>query len=471
MKLENDLGRDPVGKLVLRIAIPSMLAQFVSVLYSIVDRMYIGNIAEVGKLALAGAGVCGPVITFVAGFAYWIGIGGSPLVRIRMGEKDEDAARKLLANCFLLLSIMAAVITGFFLAVREPVLRMFGASEQILPYALDYFTVCICGTFFALMSTGMNQFIICQGFAKKGMQSVMLGAILNIALDPIFIFGLGLGIKGAAIATVISQMGSCIFVLCFLFSKHPPVRITFHGYSWKYMKQILFTGLPPFFIYAMEGIMVIAMNAVLQHFGGAAQGDLLVAAATISQSFLLVVIMPLGGITAGTGSILGYNFGAGQPDRILKAQKYITMLAVGYTSILFVVGQLAPLAFTRIFTPDMAVAEAAAEAIRMATLGIIPLSLQYVIVDGWTGMSLMHLALPMSVLRKSTYLIFTFVMPMLFGAPATFLAEAISDIFPTVVSVILYFRCRSWLVDKAMEHRPAVREEPSAVPALQNAAV
>ena len=280
MKLENDLGRDPVGKLVLRIAIPSMLAQFVSVLYSIVDRMYIGNIAEVGKLALAGAGVCGPVITFVAGFAYWIGIGGSPLVSIRMGEKDEDAARKLLANCFLLLSIMAAVITAFFLAVREPVLRMFGASEQILPYALDYFTVCICGTFFALMSTGMNQFIICQGFAKKGMQSVMLGAILNIVLDPIFIFVLGLGIKGAAIATVISQMGSCAFVLCFLFSKHPPVRITFHGYSWKYMKEVLFTGLPPFFIYAMEGIMVIAMNAVLQRFGGASQGDLLVAAAT-----------------------------------------------------------------------------------------------------------------------------------------------------------------------------------------------
>ena len=459
MKLENDLGNDPVGRLVMRIAIPSMLAQFVSVLYSIVDRMYIGNIPEVGSLALAGAGVCGPIITFVAGFAFWIGIGGSPLISIRMGRKDMEGARKLLANCFLLLVIMSAIITGVFLYYREPLLRMFGASEKILPFAMDYFTVYICGTVFALLSTGMNQFIICQGFAKKGMISVMLGAVLNILLDPVFIFVLDMGIMGAAVATVISQMGSCIYVLAFLFSKKPQVPITFHGYRWRMMKRILFTGLPPFFIYAMEGIMVIAMNSVLQRFGGAEQGDILVAAATISQSFLLVVIMPLGGITGGTGSILGYNFGARRPDRILQAQKYITILAVGYTVILFLLGQLYPMPFTHIFTPDPAVREAAVKAIRMATLSIIPLALQYVMVDGWTGMGLMQLALPMSVLRKFTYLAFTFIMPMTLGAPATFLAEPISDFFPTLVSLILYVRTRDWLREKALENKEAGGQE------------
>lgn len=450
MNLENDLGRDPIGKLVLRVAIPSMLAQFVSVLYSIVDRMYIGNIPEVGKLALAGAGVCGPIITFISGFAFWIGMGGSPLVSIRMGQEDREGARRLLADSFMLLTVMSLAITGVFLVIREPVLRLFGASPSLLPFAMDYFTTYVLGTFFALMATGMNQFIICQGFAKKGMQSVMLGAVLNIALDPLFIFGFKMGVQGAALATIISQMASCAFVLHFLFGSTPPVRITFGGYRLKEIGRVLFTGLPPFFIYSMEGIMVIAMNAVLQRYGGPERGDLLVAAATISQSFLLVVVMPLGGITAGTGSILGYNFGAGRPDRILKAQKYITFLALGYTGILFLLGQLFPAPFTHIFTPDAQVSDAAVRAIRMATLSLIPLGVQYVIVDGWTGMGLMQLALPMSVLRKCTYLGFTFLLPAVWGADATFLAEPVSDFFPTLVSIWVYFRVRTRLVRHAI---------------------
>ena len=453
MKLENDLGRDPIGKLVMRVAIPSMLAQFVSVLYSIVDRMYIGNIPEVGKLALAGAGVCGPIITFISGFAFWIGMGGSPLVSIRMGQKDHEGAERLMADSFLLLTLMSLVLTGTFLVIREPVLRVFGASPKLLPFALDYFTTYVLGTFFALVSTGMNQFIICQGFAKKGMQSVMLGAVLNILLDPLFIFGFKMGIQGAALATVISQMASCSFVLYFLFGKIPPVRITFHGYRLREIGRVLFTGLPPFFIYAMEGIMVIAMNAVLQKYGGPERGDLLVAAATISQSFLLVVVMPLGGITAGTGSILGYNFGAGRPDRILEAQKRITALALGYTGLLFLIGQFFPAPFTHIFTPDAQVSAEAVRAIRMATLSLIPLGVQYVIVDGWTGMGLMQLALPMSVLRKFTYLAFTFLLPAIWGADATFLAEPVSDFFPTLVSIWLYFHCRKWFVSRSLAHK------------------
>lgn len=452
MALENDLGRDPIGKLVLRIAIPSMLAQFVSVLYSIVDRIYIGNIPDVGSLALAGVGVCGPIITLISAFAFWIGIGGSPLVSISMGENNIKHAKSVLANSFLILTVFSLLITLFSLSARRPLLELFGASENTLPYALDYFTIYTCGTVFALLSTGMNQFIICQGFAKTGMQSVILGAVLNIILDPIFIFVLDLEVRGAAIATVLSQIASCIFVLTFLFSGRPPIHITFKGYHWGTIWKILMTGLPPFVVYALDGIIVIGLNAALQHFGGPSRGDLLVAAATISQSFLLMVSMPLGGITAGTGSILGYNLGAGQPERIMKAEKYITILCLIYASIFFLIGQFCSAFFTHIFTPDPVVSATAVQAIRMATLGIIPLALAYVVIDGFTGMGLMHLALPLSLLRKGTYCCCILILPMTFDAMSIFLAEPISDIFPTVVSVTVYLSYKKKLIELAHRH-------------------
>ena len=204
--MENDLGRDPIRQLVLRIAIPSMLAQFVSVLYSVVDRMYIGNIPEVGNLALAGAGVCGPIVTMIGSVAFLVGVGGSPLVSIRMGAGDNEGAKRILANCFVLLVGLAAALMALAYATQRPVLMLFGASEASLPYAETYYSVYLTGTVFALLSTGMNQFIICQGFAKKGMLSVMLGAVLNIVLDPVFIFVLDMGVAGAAVATVLSQL-------------------------------------------------------------------------------------------------------------------------------------------------------------------------------------------------------------------------------------------------------------------------
>lgn len=330
--MENDLGRDPIRQLVLRIAIPSMLAQFVSVLYSVVDRMYIGNIPEVGNLALAGAGVCGPIVTMIGSVAFLVGVGGSPLVSIRMGAGDNEGAKRILANCFVLLVGLAAALMALAYATRRPVLLLFGASEASLPYAETYYSVYLTGTVFALLSTGMNQFIICQGFAKKGMLSVMLGAVLNIVLDPVFIFVLDMGVAGAAVATVLSQLASCIFVLVFLFGRQPPIRITFGGYSARIMGRVMATGFTPFIIIAFDNVMIIALNSLLQKYGGAGQGDLLVAAATIAQSFMLVVTMPLGGITGGTGSILGYNYGAGQPKRILEAQKFILLLCLGYTT-------------------------------------------------------------------------------------------------------------------------------------------
>ncbi|HJB68584.1 MAG TPA: MATE family efflux transporter [Candidatus Fournierella excrementigallinarum] len=440
MRMENDLGRDPIRRLVLRIAVPSMLAQFVSVLYSVVDRMYIGNIPEVGNLALAGAGVCGPIVTMIGSVAFLVGVGGSPLVSIRMGAGDNEGAKRILANCFVLLAGLAAALTALAWATRRPVLLLFGASEASLPYAESYYSVYLTGTLFALLSTGMNQFIICQGFAKKGMLSVLLGAVLNILLDPVFIFLLDMGVAGAALATVLSQLASCVFVLSFLFGRQPPVRITFGGYSLRLMGRVAATGFTPFIIIAFDNVMIIALNSLLQKYGGAGQGDLLVAAATIAQSFMLVVTMPLGGITGGTGAILGYNYGAGQPGRILEAQKFILLLCLGYTTLLFLIGQGAPGLFVAIFSNDVEVARLAAQAIRIYTLGVIPLAVQYTVIDGFTGMGMMQYALPLSFFRKAIYFIPLFLLPMQFGAMSAFVAEPISDFVAPVASAIVYWR-------------------------------
>ena len=399
MKLENNLRSDPIRPLVLRIAIPSMLAQFVSVLYSVVDRMYIGNIAQVGSLALALMGV-----------AY---------------------------------------------ATRRPALLLFGASPETLPYAMDYYSCYLTGTVFALLSTGMNQFIICQGFAKKGMQSVMLGAVLNILLDPVFIFLLDLGVKGAAIATVLSQLASCLFVLRFLFGPVPPLRITFGGYSLHTMLRVLLTGLTPFVIIAVDNVMIIALNAVLQRYGGPEQGDLLVAAATVAQSFMLVVTMPLGGITSGTASILGYNLGAGQPRRILEAQKYTLLLSLVYTTTLCLAGLLLAAPFTHIFTPDPRVSALAVTAIHIFSIGVVPLAVQYVIVDGLNGMGMMQFSLPLSFFRKAVYFAALFALPAAFGAVSTFCAETISDLIPPLVTVLFYRRKLGWIREQALSHRAA----------------
>ncbi len=454
VKLENDLGRDPVRSLVLRIAIPSMLAQLVSVLYSIVDRVYIGNIPEVGSLALAGAGVCGPILTMLSAVAFWVGIGGAPQMSIAMGRGDMEGARKILSNCFVLLGALALALTALALAAGRPLLLLFGASDATLPYALDYYTVYVCGTLFALLGTGMNQFIICQGFAKKGMQSVMLGAVLNLALDPVFIFTFDMGVKGAALATVLSQLASCLYVLRFLTGPAPTVRITLGGYEGKLMGRVLLLGLSPFFIYAVDSLMIIALNAILQNYGGAGQGDQMVAAATISQSFLLIVTLPMGGITGGTGSILGYNLGAGRADRIREAEKYILALCLGYTAVLLLAAQLGAGLFTRIFTPDPAVSAVAVQAIRLSTLGLLPLAVQYVVVDGFTGMGMMRYALPLSLLRKAVFFAALFLLPAAGGAMWAFGAQAVSDLFPPFLSAGVYLARRRWIDQQAAIRLP-----------------
>lgn len=435
---ENDLGNDPIGRLVLRIALPSMLAQLVNVLYSIVDRMYIGNIPDTGALALAGVGVCGPVITMIGSAASLVGIGGAPLMSVRMGEGEYEKAENIVANCFLMLCAVSLLLTAVLVPLREPMLLFFGASEATLPYASRYFSIYLIGTLFALLATGMSQFIICQGFAKIAMFAVVLGAVMNIVLDPVFIFALDMGVAGAAVATVLSQLASCGFVLAFLFGQRPRVRITFGGYSRRVMRRVLTIGFTPFAIIAVDNVMIIAMNAVLQRYGGAAQGDMLVTCATIAQSFMLVVTMPLGGISGGTQTILSYNYGARQIARVNEAQRKIFLLCLGYTGLMTAVAWLGGGWFVRLFTSDPLVRSSALWAIRVCTMSLLPLGIQYEIVDGFTAIGEVRLALPLSFWRKLVYFATLFALPAMYGAKAAFYAEPVSDVLGPAMSITVY---------------------------------
>ena len=443
------LGKEPIGKLLRSLAIPTITAQLINMLYNIVDRIYIGHIPESGAMALTGVGVCMPLIMIVSAFAALVGSGGAPRASIHMGKQDYDQAEKILGNCFTLQVVISAILTAVLFCFNRKFLLAFGASENTIEYAVSYMNIYSLGTIFVELTLGMNMFITAQGFAKTGMYSVIIGAVLNIVLDPVFIFGFHMGVSGAATATVLSQMASCAFVLKTLFGKTVPVRITFGGYDWRLIRRILTIGFTPFIIIAMDNVMIITMNAILQKYGGAARGDLLITCATIAQSFMLVVTMPLGGITSGTQAVLAYNFGAGNTDRVKGAQKYIFILAAAYTTLLFILARTVGGLFVRLFTSDPTVAAEALRAIRIFTLAIIPLAFQYEIVDGFTGLGQVQVALPLSFFRKGLYFVSLFLLPAMFGAEAAFFAEPVSDIAGPVVSAIVYIVSMKGILAKA----------------------
>lgn len=450
MKIENDLGRDDIRRLVLRLAIPSMLAQFINVLYSVVDRIYIGNIPVIGETALAGVGVSGPIVTLISAFAYLVGLGGSPLMSIRMGEGQDEKAKKILANSFWMIVGLSAVLTLVLFVFKREILTRFGASETILPYAESYFTIYLLGTVFALLSIGMNQFIICQGFARIGMISVALGAVTNIVLDPVFIFVFDMGVAGAAFATVLSQFASAAFVLRFLRGNRVLLRLEFECPQVKTVCKIALMGLSPFLIIAFDNVLIISLNTVIQMYGGA-EADMLLTCTTIVQSFMLIVTMPLGGITSGTGAILGFNFGAGRPDRIRSAQKYITLLAVVQCSIMFLFSRTLSQYFVYLFTRNESYVELTVWAIRVYTMGIIPLAVQYEVVDGFTGMGVPSVAISLSMFRKLLYLVSVFLIPVFAGVENVFYAEVVSDFGGTTVSVIVYLLLIGRIMGRCVE--------------------
>lgn len=439
MKHQTDLGKDRIPILVLKLAIPSMIAQFVTVLYSIIDRMFIGNIKEIGDAALAGVGVCGPIVTLLTSFGTLIGLGGSILMSMRMGAGRKKQAESILAHSFAMLVLFSAVLTILFLVSKKYLLNWFGASPVTFPYADTYLTIYTTGTFFALMAIGLNYFITCQGFPAVGMLTVLIGAVTNIILDPVFIFLLDMKVAGAAIATVIAQFASCAFAFCFLIGRKVPIRITLlkkQSFSPVIVQKILTLGISPFLILATDSVIIIVLNSVLQKFGGPSEGDILITCATIVQSFMMLITGPMLGISSGTQAILSYNYGAKEIKRVRKAEKYILILCLCFTTLMFVLSRIVPQYFIRIFTKDALQMELCTWGIGVFTLMIIPLSFQYVFVDGFTALGRSKTALFLSLSRKGNYMLFTILLPIFFGARSAFYAQPIADGIAAVMATV-----------------------------------
>lgn len=446
MKKTNDFGRDSVPLLVLKTSVPFMLAQLVNVLYSIVDRIYVGNIPVIGADSLAGAGVCAPIITLLSSFGTLVGIGGSVLFSVRLGAGDERSARRILANSFSLLLILSAALTIVFLLTKDTLLNWFGASEVTFPYANTYLTIYTLGTFFALLSMGMNYFITAQGFPGLGMLTTLIGAVINIVLDPVFIFLFRMNIAGAAVATVIAQMGSCIFVLCTLRRKKMRIPLSIVRPEVKTAKRIFALGFSPFLILATDSVIIIAMNAVLQYYGGKENGDTLITAATIVQSYMLLITSPMLGITGGSQPLISFNYGANRPDRIRKTFFWVFMLCLCFTSVMFFVSRVMPQYFVRIFTGNPEYAGLAVWGIEVFTMMIIPLSFQYVIVDGLTALGMTKISLSLSLLRKILYFGATCILPLFLTARSAFYAEPVADgLAACVSSIVFIFIYRKYL--------------------------
>lgn len=453
MARENDLGNDSITQLVLKLAIPTMIAQFVNMLYSIIDRIYIGNIPGEGSIALAGVGICGPIVTLLSSFGTLIGLGGSILMAMRMGEGNMKRAKQILSNSFLTLVVLSVILTVSFLLMKDKLLMWFGASETTFVYANTYMTIYTAGTFFALMAIGLNYFITCQGFSTIGMATVLIGAFANIVLDPIFIFVFDMGVAGAAIATVISQILSCSFAIGFLFSKRPPIKISFGNYSMGIILRIAAIGLSPFLILATDSVIMIIMNSVLQRTGGA-NADMLITAATIVNSYMSLITGPMGGISGGTQAIISFNYGAGKTERVREAEKKILLLCVVFTVIMFTISRFSAESFARIFVSDAEEIALAGWGIRTFTLAIIPLAFQYALVDGLTAMGRTKTALFLSMFRKISYAVLIVVFAYVFGAKNAFYSEPVMDFIGATMSTIVFLL----VFEKHMKHRTEMTE-------------
>lgn len=448
MRRKNDLGKDPMPGLLLRLAVPTMLAQFINVLYSIVDRMFIGHIAGAGSLALAGVGVCGPIITLLTSFSLLVGLGGTPLMAMKLGAGEREAASDLLSNCFRLLLAMAAGLSLVFFLLRRQFLWWFGASVDTFPYALEYITVYIAGTAFSLLSGGLNSFIIAQGRSGLGMGTVMLGAALNIGLDPVFIFLLDMGVAGAAWATVLSQGAACVFALVSLRLPGLPVPLRWGRFQPALCRRVLSLGLSPFLTYALDSVILIILNSTLQHRGGSGEGDILITCAAIVQSYMLLISMPMGGITLGCQGVVSFNLGAGNGKRVKQALWGVFLICFLFSALILASTHLIAPQFVRLFSKDGEILARSVRYITIYTAGILFMSAQWTVVDMSTALGQVHLALLCSLFRKTLFLAGILLFPVLFTASAAFAAEPFCDITASLLSSVLFLRFTPRLIAK-----------------------
>lgn len=436
--MEKEFDTVPISKLVIKLGIPAMFAQFFNVLYSIVDRAFIGHIPTNGGLALAAIGICAPILTAISAFSSLVGIGGASVMSISVGKKEYQDAERAICNSLTLLMGLSAVLTVLALIVERPLLYSLGCSNTIYPYAREYFRSYVLGTAAVLCGSGMNQFVLAQGNAKRGMISVIIGAIVNTILDPIFIYVFDMGVRGAAAATVIAQFCVLLYVLCFLFSDRSLFKIHFVSLRFGIVRRILTIGGLPFFILLFDNLLIISLNTMLRKYGGEALGDQYISCAAVVQSFMVLITYPAQGITTGCATLYGYHYGAGNYKKVIQVFRYVFFLCAGYVFLLFIAAQLVPGLFARLFVQDKTVAAIAASCIQKYTLGLLGQAVQYAIVDGLTAMGQIQFALPVSFFRKLLYIACVFILPALFPLEHIFYAETISDLVGASVTAFVF---------------------------------
>lgn len=437
---EKLLEETPIRNLILRLGIPAMLGQFFNILYSIVDRIFVGQIAGVGETALASIGVCAPALAAVSAFAYMVGIGGASSMSIYLGQRDHQRARDILGNAIFLLLTIAVVVTTLLLFVKRPLLYVLGCSDTMYPYAEVYFTIYICGTVASLLGIGLNQFLLAQGFAKQGMLSVVIGATMNAILDPLLIFVCGMGVAGAAVATVISQCCMAAYVVYQLCGKKVPIRFHFCRPQRSLCMRILSIGSMSFLITVLDNLIIILLNMVLRKYGGAVYGDQLITCATVVQSFMMIVSCPAQGITSGCGTIYSYHFGVGHYEKIRKAFIGVFVLCGIYISLLEIGVQMLPGLFAGLFLQNGSLSQQVPACLRMYTLALPGVAIQYALVNGLTAMGKIRSAFPLSVFRKVIYIICIFVLPMVSDIRYVFYAGSISDAVGAMFSLVVFLR-------------------------------
>lgn len=436
------LGKEPLGKLLLRLAVPTVAAQLINMLYNIVDRIYIGHIPEVGALALTGVGVCMPLILIVSAFAALVGNGGAPRASIALGKGDKDEAEKILGTCFSMQILISLVLTAVLLLWNRNFLLAFGASENTIEYGVSYMNIYSVGTIFVQLTLGMNFFITAQGFAKTGMLSVLIGAISNIVLDPVLIFGFHMGVKGAALATIISQGLSCIWVLSFLFGKKTTLRIRRENMKLKRERVLptLALGSSVFVMQSSESIIAICFNASLLKYGG----DIAVGAMTILTSVMQFAMLPLQGLGQGAQPIISYNYGAGKKDRVKGAFKLLLKSSMLYAALLWIAVMLFPQLFAGMFTSDPALLDFTKTALRIYLAAMFIFGIQMACQLTFMSLGNAKASIVVAVMRKFILLIpLIFIMPAILKinqTMAVYLAEPIADILAVCFTIVLFRR-------------------------------
>jgi len=433
------LGTAPIGKLLFKLAVPTVVAQLINMLYNIVDRIYIGHMPGDGSLALTGVGVCMPLIMIVSAFAALIASGGAPRASISMGKGEQDAAEKILGGCFTLQLIISAVLTAVLLLWSKDLLLLFGASENTIGYAADYMRIYALGTVFVQLTLGMGAFITAQGFAKVGMMTVLIGAVSNIILDPIFIFGLNMGVRGAALATILSQALSCIWVLRFLCGSKTYLKLQKKNMriDGKLVFPCVALGLATFIMQSSESVISVCFNSSLLKYGG----DIAVGAMTILTSVMQFAMLPMQGIGQGAQPISSYNFGAGNADRVKKTFKLLLTVCGIYACVMWSAIMLFPTVFAGIFTPDPALIAFTAKALRIYCGALCLFSIQIVCQMTFVSTGNAPCSIIVAVVRK-----FVLLLPLIYIVPnlvadktmGVYLAEPIADVIAVAFTAILF---------------------------------